>query len=93
MLEKVITKHSRVYCECCNSDSIECYTIYNKPVNYNILLSRYTKEEILEKLNTAPLDYMKCNKCGRKYSIDWSDGLPSPLRASYMINNVYINRK
>ena len=76
---KVISYVPKNYCNHCDSNTVECYTIYNKPIFYNNILYIRDKDVQQQRLNKYPLSYMQCTRCRRKFIIEWDDGLPTPL--------------
>ena len=71
------------YCINCNSEhAIQCFTTYNKIINYSSLLKRLGNNESLDNiLGRAELAYMKCNKCKKEYKIQWNveKNIPEPM--------------
>ena len=76
---------SKTYCERCKSNTIECFTNFNKPIFYNNILYIRDKEVQLQRLNRYPLSHMQCTRCKKKFIINWEDGLPTPLRATFKL--------
>lgn len=71
--------------KCESKRSIECYDIYNNPLNYSLLLDKLETrpdktDETLSILNKRELVIMRCKKCNKQYVIKWNNGIPEPLR-------------
>lgn len=77
------------YCSVCNTQhSVELYNIYNKEVNYTLLLQMRDKiDNIVDK---SILSQFKCRRCGAKFNIDWTikNGVrfPTPFKQKYLLN-------
>lgn len=56
------------YCINCKSNTLQLVTSKNNKCSLN----NYS--------DTISYDYIICNKCGKKYNIDWSNKKPKPLR-------------
>ena len=80
-------------CSYCNaSKSIECYDIYNKPINYSYLLDQYVKDKnVLNRLNNKVLVYMKCRNCNTKFVIYWDDNREIPIPMNKHISDIYFD--
>ena len=78
------------YCVHCKANSIDIFDAYNKPIDYfKILATSSNKEEVLLKLNSYKnISFMGCKRCMTVYKIDWSDGLPKPLRNQLILNRI-----
>lgn len=79
------------YCsECMNRHSIELYNMYNKEVNYTLLLQN--KEKVDKIVDKSILLYFKCRKCGKIYDIDWTikngSRFPTPFKQKYLLNKI-----
>lgn len=85
------------YCvECSTRKSIECYTIYDKPIGYTDLINRLRRNEDIDHiLKNNQLSYMKCRKCGKVYIIFWNteNHIPEPLRSDIFYNDFMDNFK
>lgn len=79
------------YCEDCGSDSIDIYNMYNKPIGYPAMVRNFGAEDVINLLNQEkyPLAYMKCSRCNKIYVIDWSRGIPRPLRDPSVIHSKF----
>lgn len=86
-MNSAIEFYNHNYCTRCDSYSIELYDRNFKSVNYNLLISRFKSGGDVESiLNNKSLSFFKCNKCGVKFNIDWTDNnFPKPLREEYKI--------
>lgn len=66
-------------CYGCNTNSIECYDYNGRPMGFSriINLSSNGREVDLKK----SISYMKCTKCGTRYTPQWENGrsLPRPM--------------
>lgn len=81
------------YCHKCGRPrAIECYTKFDKPINYPILLDRIEegKTEVISKLDNMEIDYMICKSCGEQYFIDWRLYYPMPVR-DFMIVEIFLD--
>ena len=83
------------FCTNCNTKhSIQCYTTYNRALNYkNILDQLRSGKKIEEVLGKNELSYMMCNRCKKKYSIQWNieNMQPEPMRTNIFLNNFLEN--
>lgn len=95
--KKVIEIQRPDYCIQCNTKkSIECYSIYNKPIHYSNLLDRLNRNESIDSiLDNAQLSHMICRKCGKTYDISWSidNHIPIPLTTDIFYNYFMDNYK
>lgn len=77
-------------CVNCNSENtIELFDCNGKPMNYQ-LMRRMNNYKSLNCGNNF-VSYFRCTKCGTKYHIIWSDGIPYPLISNTRINNFICN--
>ena len=62
---------------CKRKRALELYDKNNKPGYFSLILDRNQ----LERLQSRPFYYMKCNMCGKEFRIDWSqeNRIPVPL--------------
>lgn len=90
MIQKPIKTIPATYCIHCKSNSIDVFDVYNKPIGYfKILATSSNKEEALLKLNSFKnLSFMGCKKCMSTFKIDWTEGLPKPLRNINILNKI-----
>ncbi len=81
-------------CSCCNTQkSIECYDIYDKPINYTYFLDRYEKDkEVLTKLNNRVLAYMQCRNCHNKFVIYWDQNREIPIPMNTHISAIFFDK-
>ena len=79
------------YCDYCYDFTIDIFNMYNKPLGYPALYRNFDIEYILDLINKEryPLAYMRCTKCNRIYIIDWSKGLPMPLKENSKMYSKY----
>lgn len=74
-------------CPECNAlDSLEIYDSFNNSHDYLQILNTHDISDI----NGKPMRYLKCNKCGSIFKIDWTGCVPVPLtdiKVSEFINN------
>jgi hypothetical protein len=77
------------YCFKCDTPRmIECFDVFNRPLNYSLLLDRKEQMNIQDRINMKDLYYMKCKRCGTIFIIDWVLGnIPKPLS---MMSNIHI---
>ena len=80
-------------CPCCNaSKSIECYDVYDKPINYTYLLDQYEKDkDVLNRLNNKVLSYMKCRNCNTKFVIYWGQNREIPIPMNTRISDIFFD--
>lgn len=77
------------YCHKCGSHrTIECYNVFNKPINYSILLDKIEQGDmsVIGKLDNAEISYMICRKCKEQFFIDWRMRYPMPVRDFILID-------
>ena len=77
------------YCTSCNTPrSIECYTKFDKPINYTYFLDQLEKNRVnvLDNLDNVQIEYMVCKKCKTEYFIDWRQGYPLPIRDFILVD-------
>lgn len=74
-----IIKHLYSYCRTCDTDTVDCYDVNHRKINYTSLLTTYDKGVIIKKLDSVTIAYMKCSKCDTVSTVDWRNGLPRPL--------------
>lgn len=82
------------HCTKCKSPrSIECYTKFDKPINYTYFLDQLEKGKtnVLENLDKIEITTMRCKKCNEQYFIDWRKSYPLPVRDFYLIEGVFLN--
>lgn len=58
---------------CMTPNSIDLYNNYNSPCNF----TKKIEQGELTNLK-AYGSYMRCKKCGAKFMIDWTRGIPQP---------------
>lgn len=82
------------YCTLCKANSIDIFDAYKKPIDYaRILATSLTKEEVVDKLNSYKnISFMGCKKCMNVYMIDWSSGIPRPLRNPCILKKISIGK-
>lgn len=81
------------FCTCCNSArSIECYTKFDKPINYTYFLDQIesNRTNVLAKLDNVEIAYMLCKRCNKEYFIDWRCGYPLPVR-DFIIIDIFLD--
>lgn len=89
---KIFTYERYDYCNICNTDKgIECYDKYDKTINYSYFITAYMRGNIISTFDNKELTYMKCKRCGYVYAIDWTNGVPLPLRNFRHIENFLYN--
>ena len=68
-------------CPKCNAlDSLELFDNYNRPFNYQMLLSTHDTSKLINR----SFRYFKCNKCKEIFKIDWTGCVPVPMKISKM---------
>ena len=95
MLIKPVIIEDLDFCTNCGTKhSIQCYTVYNKALNYKSILDQLDSgKEIEETLGKNELAYMMCTRCKKKYKIQWNteNMRPEPMRTNIFINHFLDN--
>lgn len=87
-MKDLFIRHDRSdYCINCHTSNIELYDMYNNPVNYSLLVTKYLQGgDINSVLNKRELSYFRCKKCGQIYRIDWRNNY-FPIPYIYLTYN------
>ncbi len=94
MVKQLIEFTRRDECPCCRTPrAIECYDIYNNPINYSYLLNEYEKDkEVLKRLNRKILSHMKCKSCGKTFKIYWDEDREIPIPLNKLLSKVFFDK-
>lgn len=80
------------YCIVCNSNrSIECYDVFNRPINFSRIIDIYNNKKIFNEQNIKDIYSMKCKKCNTSFTIDWfgNRAIPRPSTINHI--NEFMN--
>lgn len=94
MLRNPISFVREDYCSNCHTNNLECYDMYDKPINYPLLVNRGFNDNDLAKVvdSNRSLCYFRCKKCGEYFRLDWRNfKYPVPLRTEFFVNNFVNN--
>lgn len=69
-------------CPKCKAQRIELFSFNNYPQNYKDAVDAHLMGYNVE-FNRYEIRYMKCRSCNSEFVMDWSYGLPVPLRDTY----------
>ena len=68
------------YCPNCNSQkALMLFDKYNSITNYPMLLDQNRTDIFNVNEYSKQYNYLQCNRCGTKFFIDWSTGLPRAM--------------
>lgn len=93
-LKQAIVFKRADYCNNCNKERIlELYDRNDNPLNYTYFLDQLENgnKNIINKLDSFDLRYIKCRHCNTNYIIDWRKTYPIPLRDFFYIETFLCN--
>ena len=68
-------------CPFCKAQRVELFSFNGYPQHYKEAVDYYINGYNVD-YNQYEIRSMKCQGCGKEFTIDWSDGFPKPLRSS-----------
>lgn len=72
-------------CPFCKAQRIEVFSFNGYPQNYRLAVDEYMKGNNIS-YDKYEIRSMKCRSCNKEFTIDWINGMPTPLRSSFKTN-------